>query len=142
MKTKILFPFKLITVFAIAILINACTVTTTKPIKAEFNKDIPTLESEIKKIVICDNFDVNGSEINSNNKIAKSLEIKVVNGVNIPKNNDELKTLAHSIGSYIKSSLKDSTEFNIYKVIFITKGGNDVVHTTKTIVQEFKSEEF
>ena len=141
MKTTNFFPIKLISCCILLAFIVGCTFTSTNTKNPVFNKNVATLESGLKDIIICDNFDVNGIETKTNDEISSSLEIKVVNGLNIPSNDEGRKILARSIGFYIKSSLKDKDGYDTYKVIFITKKGNDLVQTNILVDQEFKSEE-
>jgi len=101
-------------------LLGSCTVTTTRTKDPVFN-DINQVEQELRGLITAENINLNGKEITSNKKTTSELEVSITNGKNIPAGDDERKALGKSIATTIKNNLKDSREFDTYKVLFVTK---------------------
>jgi uncharacterized alkaline shock family protein YloU len=94
--------------------------TTTKT-KTPGITDMGKFQQELTSIVKAENIHFTGKEITKNNKVTSELEVSITNGQNIPANDDDRKALGKSIAKTIKSNLEDSNEFDIYKVLFVTK---------------------
>jgi hypothetical protein len=101
-------------------LLAGCTFTRTKTKDPVFN-DKAKMEQELTRIVSAEHINLDGKEISTNGKTQSELEISITNGTNIPSNDDERKALGKLIGTTIKKNLKDLSEFDVYKVLFVTE---------------------
>jgi hypothetical protein len=110
---------KLYLLFCVALL-SSCTFTTTKTKNPNFI-DEAKVSNELTSIIKAENINLNGKEIKINNKATSELEVSIINGINIPNTEDQRKAFGKSIGTIIKSNLKDPNEYETYKVIFVTK---------------------
>jgi hypothetical protein len=116
MKTTKTKPYLLI---CLAVL-SSCTFTTTKTKNPIFS-DEAKVSNELTSIIKAENINLNGKEITTNNKTASELEVSITNGINIPNSENQRKAFGKSIGTIIKSNLKDPNEYDTYKVLFVTK---------------------
>ena len=101
-------------------ILAACKFTTTK-IKDPVFFDEAKLESELSGVINSENVNLNGAEMTTNGKTTSELEIDIINGKNIPTNDDERKMLGKTIAKSIKGNLKDPNEFDSYRVLFVTR---------------------
>jgi len=125
----------------ISIIFIKCTTTVSKTKDPTFNVEVKTIQSDLKKIVTCENINLSGKEITSDGKVNSELEISITNGKNIPTDDLELKALGKQIASDIKKSLKDSNEYNKYTVLFVTVTTDSGVTKRHWKGNDFKSEE-
>lgn len=84
---------------------------------------------------------MDGKEISTNGKTNAELEIDIVNGRDIPTGESEMTSLAKTIASDLKNSLKDRAEYNTYKVLFVTRYRDGGVTRKNWKGQVFKSGE-
>jgi len=106
-------------------LLTGCTFTTTK-IKDPVINDMNQLQKELVSLVIAENINLAGKEITKNNRATSELEISITNGQNIPKSDDERYFLGKLIAKMVKTHLRDSSQFDFYKVLFVSKGEDGV----------------
>jgi len=104
----------------VSLLIAGCTFTTTKTKDPVFN-DQAKVQQELTRLVSAENINLDGKEISTNGKSESELEISITNGTDIPSGGEERKSLGKSIATTVKKNLKDVSEFNIYKVLFVTE---------------------
>ena len=77
------------------------------------------LQKELNQLVSCENINLDGKETKTNGVINSELEIDIVNGKDIPADDDQMISLGKLIASDLKRSLKDQTQYNTYKVLFV-----------------------
>jgi hypothetical protein len=119
------------TVIITTMLVAGCTITTTKTKNPAFSKSTDALQSELNKLVSCENINLDGKEITTNGKSSSELEIDITNGQNIPADENQMNDLGRQIAIIIKSSLQDKNEYDTYKVLFVVKKGDgDVTQRT------------
>ena len=114
------------------VFISSCNFTTTKTRKPVFIIDTNLVGKKLDSLIACENFNINGTEIITNKKSTSEIEISTINCRDVPQNNDEMAGLAATIASEIKKHLKDSTQYDTYKVLFIIKKTDGVVTKTNS----------
>jgi hypothetical protein len=125
-------------IFGLLAMVAACTFTTSRSKPPVFAGSTDTLAARLNVLVTCKKFSVDGTEITSNGKPSSMLEIDVINGKNIPDGTgDPMVALAKSIGSEVKKALKDTGEYDEYKVLFVT-----LTETSTTTRREYKGKTF
>ena len=127
--------------FFCTITLISCTTTITKSKSPLFGVQTDTLTVGLNKMVRCENINLDGREITTNGKAASELEVDIMNGKNIPADNDRMKALARTIAVYLKNALQDPREYDSYKVLFVTKTMTDGVTTRNWTGVAFKREE-
>ena len=133
MKKFILFSF-------LAFLIAGCTFTTTRPRQPVFG-DINKVEQELNRMVSAENINIAGKEITRNKETNAEIEVSIINGSNIPSNDEERKALGRSIGGVIKRNLQDQSQFDTYQILFVEKRGNGAVRETNYVGNIFSEKE-
>jgi hypothetical protein len=121
-----------VSVISITVLfLSGCTITTPK--QPQFIFDAGTIQTNLSTLVICEDVDVNGTQTKTNNQTSSEMEIDIINGKNIPSNEDSMAHLGKEIAAQFKLELKDSGSFNTFKVLFVTKKvDGDVTSSTYT----------
>jgi hypothetical protein len=132
--------FLTLLVSAIAVL-TACTTTIRRPKDPIFTKSTDSMKVELGTLFSCENLRVGGGEITTNGATSSELEIDVINGTRFPEAGDQQNALAKAIASYIKRALKDNTEYDTYKVLFVTETTQSGASVRKWKGQVFKSKE-
>jgi hypothetical protein len=89
----------------------------------------------------CENLRVSGREITTDGAASSELEIDVINGTRFPEAGDQQNALAKAIASYFRRALKDSTEYGVYKVLFVTETTQSGATVRKWTGKVFKSAE-
>lgn len=108
-KTK----FYLILIFSI--FIAGCTYTKPKdPIFNNLNK----FKYEFGSLIQAKKINIYGKEITTGSDSTSELEIDIINGKNIPTTEGERKSLGKSLAKVVKNNLKNSKQFETYKVKF------------------------
>ena len=107
-----------------ALVFASCEFSTTVSKNPVFSKGIDTVQANLNKMVVCERFGLNGQQVTTNGRASSELEISVINGQDIPMGQDQMWTLAKSIASYIKGSLRDEKEYDKYTVLFVTEQAN------------------
>jgi len=92
--------------------------TQTHPKFVSFSASPSEVEARILSIVKCENINVDGRETISSKDTVATVEIRIVNGQNVPTETAQLKPLAKSIALTIMNSLANSHDFQIYQVFF------------------------
>lgn len=126
---------------SIALFAIACTITTTKTKNPTFSVTTDSLQLELNKIVSCESIAINGTEITRNKKTSYELEIGILNGNDIPSDQNEMIELGKQIAKTIKNGLQNKNEFDIYKVLFISRSENGGFTRQESRSKEFKSAE-
>jgi hypothetical protein len=124
---------------AFTLFLSSCTITTTKD--PQFVFDTGTILNNLSTLVTCESVNVNGTQTKKSNQTTSELEIDIINGKNIPSNEDSMTSLGRSIASQIKLELKDSGSYNTYKVLFVIKKVDGIVTTTNYTGHVFSSGE-
>lgn len=127
--------------FISSLAVTSCTFTTTSKKNPVFIKDLSTIQTEFKQVVRCETINLNGKETKSNNKSSSVLEIRIINGDDIPANDLQIKELAKKIGSFFKGSLKDVNEYNSYRILFVTQTTGNGASKSEYIGHEFNSKD-
>lgn len=118
----------------VLIIFSACTYTSSKQVKVNLNQKAKAIISTISKTYKFQKIDISGSEVTKNKKILpKILIVSILNGTGYNKN---LKISAKAIASEIKSIVKDSTEFEKYRVSLISQKKDGLV--TKSTTNDFE----
>ena len=125
----------------LASVLTACTTTIRRPKDPVFTKSVDSLKIELGQLFSSENLRVGGAEITTNGATSSELEIDVINGQHIPEVQDQQKALARAIASDLKRALKDSTEYGVYKVLFVTETTQSGATVRKWTGQVFKSKE-
>lgn len=125
----------------VAMLITSCTVTTTKIKDPVFSESMDSIQTNLNKLITCQNINLNGKEITTNGKTRAELEIDVNNGQNVPAGEIQMDALGKSIAQNIKKALKDQNEYNQYTVLFVTKENSGAITKSTWKGKAFKSEE-
>ncbi len=123
------------------LIIESCTLTTTKQKAPVFSESDDSLQSELNQLVTCQNLNVDGKEITTEGKTSSVLEIDVVNGRGIPAKEDQMAALGKRIAAKIKEALQDKNEYNAYKVLFVAVRENGSVTQRKWRGKIFQSNE-
>ncbi|HVX51664.1 MAG TPA: hypothetical protein VHB48_16000 [Chitinophagaceae bacterium] len=120
--------------------LTGCTFTTTVLKQPSFTVSTDSLGMQLNKLVQCENFNLNGAEITTNGQKETVLEIDVINGNNIPQEDEAMYALAKKIAVQVKEDMADTNAYNSYKVLFVTQTVHGI--TTKRIErgQVFKNE--
>ncbi|RZJ67083.1 MAG: hypothetical protein EOO50_07415 [Flavobacterium sp.] len=80
-----------------------------------------------------------GKESKSGKETISSLEFSVINPKNLPEDPHTVGELAKSVASLLKKSLKDANQYDVYRIVFVSSDGNDIVEKAKTLVHEFSA---
>src|SRR5580658_3225571 len=100
-------------------LLVGCTTTIKKRKDPVFNVSTDSLNAGLVNLVTCEHITLDGEDINTNGKDSSELEIDIINGKDIPKDNDSLKALGRPIALLIKDALKDRSEYDRFSVYFV-----------------------
>lgn len=97
------------------------------------------LQGELNSVVQFQNINISGKEITKNKKTTSEVEVAVINGVNIPTDDDQRNELAKSLAQSVKRNLKDANAFDTYQIIFVAEEKNGAVTNRKWTKMGFKS---
>ena len=98
---------------------SSCTFTVTKPKPPEYAVNTDSLGKALDSLVSAVHINVNGKEIKKGDQTSSELDIEVINGRNIPDNDEKLRELGRTIGARFKNALKDPNQFDRYSVLFV-----------------------
>jgi len=90
----------------VVFLIVNCTFTTKRQKLPQFRFGIDTVGHSIDSFVACQHININGVENSTAGKVESELEVDIINGVNIPKDDPHKKALGRMIASRVKSDLR------------------------------------
>ena len=96
---------------------TACTSTITRGKPPVFTEPMDSLGSRLGQFVTCQHFSVKGREVTTDGKKKTELELDVINGQDIPEG-DSMVALSWRLGFETKRALKDTGEYDEYKVLF------------------------
>jgi hypothetical protein len=96
----------------------ACTTTITRVKEPVFAESTDSLAVRLNQYVSCQHIHVDGKEVTTNGKKKTELEVDLINGKNIPEG-DAMVALARQVGSEVKKALKDTAEYEEYKILFM-----------------------
>ena len=113
-QSNIFFSFILISLVA-------CTFSSRKPKKPNFSIDSNIIKQNIQTIVKCEEIEFNGVEKNVDGQVNAELAIKIINEKDLNLDENQQGELAEQIAKSVKQSLKDVNDYDIYKVMFISK---------------------
>ena len=120
---------------------TSCSTTTTKTKEPIFSTSTTIVENEVTDIVSCKSINLNGKETTENGNVTSELEIHITNGQNIPSDDTQMIDLGKKIAIVIKKGLKNSSEFQTFRVLFITEIDNSGIITQTWRGKTFKIEE-
>jgi hypothetical protein len=118
-----------------------CTFTTTIVKPPEFSMNSDSLRMQLNKLVQCEDFSLNGAEITTNGIKETTLEIDVINGKNIPSEDEPMNALGKQIALQLKEDMANSNAYNNYKVLFVTQTINGMITKRMERGKVFKNEE-
>ena len=113
--------------------------TQTKHKEAVF-ADNDKFENDLGRTIKAEEININGKEIVTGEDSTSELEIKILNGQNLPVIDEEIKSLSKSLAQVAKSNLKDADQFDRYKINFVTQLGS-AVKVTKTVSYTYLANE-
>lgn len=117
---------------------TACTFTTSQPKEPVFN-DVEKFENELRNLVTAEQVNVVGQEITTNNKTQSELEVTITNGQNIPPTSDERSLFSYSVAKALKHNLKDTAQFDSYRVKLVKKDQRGSITKTNSVEYLFSS---
>jgi hypothetical protein len=141
-KTKInlimvnLFFFLMSSLFLVS-----CKLTIVKAKDPVFIQDSIFIDSQSNRLISCEGINLEGKEAESNEKYNSILEIKIVNPQNLSSDKIAIKNLSKKIASFLKKCLKDSEEYNIYRVIYVNQTADGGVIKKSSDKWQFLSKE-
>jgi hypothetical protein len=114
-----------IILFVVILMLSSCkiTTTTTKEKAPEFYVGLTAIESSLKTLINFQSANIVGFEKKTNDVITTGIQIKIINGVNLPTEENEIKNLAKKIAIQIKYAVKNQNEFKSYEVSFVKRIG-------------------
>ena len=124
MKKKLIFFKKILLGLIIINFLAGCTTSIVKPKKIEYDSNTTIAEDSLRKLVTCENVDINGKETSRNGKVSAEVQIRIINGKNLPADEMELKGLGKAIASLFKHFITNSNEFDSYQVLFVDQKVN------------------
>jgi len=104
--------------------LSSCTTTTTRTKEPVFDISTTSIENEINTLVSCKGINLNGKETTENGNISSELEIHIINGQNIPTGDTQMIDLGRKIAIVFKKALKNTLDYQTYRVLFITETEN------------------
>lgn len=119
----------------------ACTSTITKTKSPVFASPIDSLQARLNGLIACEHINLLGKEVTTNGKPSTQLEIDILNGKDIPEDDDRMKILAHSLAFKVKEALKDKNEYDNYTVLFVKVESSSSVTKRSWKGNTFKSAE-
>jgi len=122
-------------------LLFACTTTVTRTKNPVFAAPVDSLQIRLNELVVCEHINLDGQEVVTNGKRSAQIEIDVLNGKDIPEDQDHIKILAHSVAVAVKEALKDKNEYDSYTVLFVKETPSSSVTTRTWKGKTFKSQE-
>jgi hypothetical protein len=126
--------------FGLTALLASCTLTTTR-MKDPIFIDSGKVEKELTSMVRAEHINLSGKEITSNGKTSTELEVAITNGTNVPKGDNERKSLEKSIAASVKNNLKDPNAYDKYTVLFVTKETSGAVTKRNWVGDAFSVKE-
>jgi hypothetical protein len=118
-----------VAVLLCASLLTACNFTVTLPKEPIFAISMDSVTQPLNQLVNCQHFEFKGREVSNNGKKTAQFELDVINGKDIPEDY-AMKVLAKKLGSVIKKALKDTSEFQQYRIVFMQVTGNSISSQT------------
>ena len=101
------------------LLFAACTTTITKTKNPEFGIPMDSLAGQINGLVTSQHVNLDGKQITTNGKDSSALEVDIINGRDIPQDDDHMKALGRSIAVDVHNALKDKNEYRAFLVLFV-----------------------
>src|SRR5438105_7285840 len=135
LKKKLILPFYVGTIF----FSFHCTSTVIERKDPILNSDLSLISDSLNRIVVSKHVNLYGKEIITNGKSRSVFEIEIINGQNIPGDDNGIEVLGKSIALLLKKSLKDPNEYDSYKVIFTEKATEGAVIKTHWKAKYFDS---
>jgi hypothetical protein len=117
----------------------ACTFTTTIPKPPVYGEPLDSLRAQVRELVVCEHFDIDGEEITINGKKRAELSITVVNGRAHP--GMDKWELGKALGGVVKRSLRDTAEYQWYTIRFSSEVKNGLSFSKESISKEFPSKD-
>jgi hypothetical protein len=119
MNTRI-FNWKICIGFLSMAFAMACTLTVSKTKPPVFLAGMDSIQIDMNKMLSFQHISLVGRETDKNGKLSSELEVDIINGKNIPADENERKKLGNSIAAALMNALKDKNEYDSYKVLFVT----------------------
>jgi hypothetical protein len=125
----------------LTLLFIGCTTTITKSKNPLFIPGTDSIQSQLARLVSCENINLDGKETTTNGKRNTELEVDILNGQHIPADDIQMKALGKSIAVVLKQALQDKNEYDTYKVLFVTREKSGGIIKRNWRGDVFKSEE-
>jgi hypothetical protein len=123
-----------------AVLTAACNFTMTVPKPPVYAESMDSLRAQVRGLVSCEHFDVAGSETTTNGKKRTELKIDIVNGQDVPQGNS-MWVLGRSVASILKRALKDTAEYETYRVGFTREEKSGMSFSSQSEFRTFLSKD-
>jgi hypothetical protein len=121
-----------------ALLTAACNFTMTVPKPPVYAESMDSLRAQVRGLVSCEHFDVEGSETTTNGKKRAQLKIDIVNPQGLPQG-DSVWVLGQSLASTLKRALKDTAEYETYRVGFTKEEKSGMSSSSQSEFRTFLS---
>ena len=128
------------TMTAAAVAFAGCTFTTTVSKPPVYGEPLDSLRAQLRQLVTCEHFDVEGREITRNGGKREEIDITIVNGQGIPEGDGKWE-LGRALAGVVKRALKDTLEYHIYVVGFSTERKDGMSVSKTTTSRQFMSRE-
>jgi hypothetical protein len=92
-----------------------------------FTEPLDSMAQGVYRIVVSQHVNVNGWEDSTRGKVSDLLEIQLFNGQHLPADTSQLKALGRSIAGRVRGALKDTGEYDSYRVVFVQVDSGKVV---------------
>jgi len=123
-----------------AVGIEACNFTMTVPQPPVYVESMDSLRAQVRGLVSCEHFDVEGSETTTNGKKRTQLKIDIVNGQDVPQGKS-MWELGRSVASMLKRALKDTAEYETYRVGFTREEKSGTSFSSESEYRTFLSKD-
>ena len=111
------------------------------PESPDFRVGIDTVGAHLDSLMPAEHFNFEGIKKTVNGTAARTIGIVVTNGKHVPSDDQTLRALGMSMATYVKSQLKDTSEYDLYDVRFDTRKNSNGVTSSSFNTIEFKSYE-
>jgi hypothetical protein len=105
----------------------ACTTTIRKVKDPVFAVPLDSVAQGLYRHVVSQHVNFNGLEVTTNGKVSDLLEIQIFNGRQLPEADSQLETLGRVISVGVRAALRDTGEYDTYRVVFVKVDSGRVV---------------
>jgi hypothetical protein len=102
-------------------LLLGCTTTITKTKPPVFALATDSIAADLNALISCEHINIDGKDIVTNGADSSVLVVEIINGKNVPGNQNDMARLAHYIASAVKGALRDKDEYSSVAVLFVRR---------------------